>query len=66
MICKVLMGRQGDRARLLHLRGTPQGDVAAGARRVGRFATARIEDKSKHCISKAAGHLDCLVRSREL
>lgn len=25
------MGRQGDRARLLHLRGTPQGDVAAGS-----------------------------------
>lgn len=35
------MGRQGDRARLLHLRGTPQGDVAAGARRVGRWERGR-------------------------
>lgn len=30
------MGRQGHRARLVHLRGAPQGDVAAGARRGGR------------------------------
>lgn len=35
------MGRQGHRARLLHLRGAPQGDVAAGARRVGRWERGR-------------------------
>ncbi|KAF6321594.1 protein phosphatase 4 regulatory subunit 3B [Rhinolophus ferrumequinum] len=51
------MGRPRHRARLFHLCGGTQGDVAAGSGRVRRITTLGIKDKSKHCISETTDTL---------